>query len=127
MPITYDWLDNEKTILYVKFVDEWEWSDYIPIQKTLAPAFEGNPKPIDAIADFSETAVIPIGALTIGRNVFNSRAANSGMVIAIGTSAQLRMLVHSLLMVCPPARERFLWLATLDEALEKLSELRQNP
>lgn len=126
MPITYNWLNNEKTILHLKFVDDWEWADYIDFQKALRPSLEETPRLVDAIADFQETAVIPIGALTIGRNVFNNRTSGTGFVIAVGTSPQLRMLTHSLLMVCPPARSRFMLVATLDEAIHKLAEIHQN-
>lgn len=126
MPITHNWLDNEKTILHIKFVDDWEWADYVVIKKALDQSRGDNSQPFDAIADFQETPVIPIGTLMVARNIFNNRSSSNGLVIAVGTSPQLRMLSHSLLMVCPPARDRFLLVATLDEAIEKLTEIHQN-
>ena len=126
MTITYNWFDNQKTIIHIQFIDKWVWADYVPIRESLNAILDQAPQPIHFIADFRATKTLPVGSLLTARNAFSRRHINEGVIIAVGASSQIHFLVYSLFSLVPTARYRFALAATIDDASEKINTMQQS-
>lgn len=54
MPIIPKWEDNEKTIIYVQFIDDWSWSEFTPVREIIVEMLGSVSHMVDYIADFQE-------------------------------------------------------------------------
>lgn len=126
MPIIYRWGNNEKTIIYVQFIDDWSWEDIVPIRKAIVEMLASVPHTVDYIADFQEIDHIPIGALAVGRTIHKSCVHNEGVAVIVGLTPILRILFQSFIATYPASKSELALALTLDSAYQVITELQQN-
>ena len=126
MPIVSRWESNEKTIIYIQFVDEWSWSEFTPVRETIAEMLESVPHMVDYIADFREVDHIPSGALAVGRSIHKSCKHNEGVAVIVGDAPLLRTLFQSFMIAHPASKSHLILVSTLDEAYQTLAHIQQN-
>lgn len=126
MPIIPKWEDNEKTIIYVQFIDDWSWSEFTPVREIIVEMLGSVSHMVDYIADFQEVDHIPIGALAIGRSIHKSCIHNEGVAVIVGISPILRMLFQSFTAAYPASKKELVLVPTLDKANQAIIDIQQN-
>ena len=126
MPIISRWENNEKTIIYIQFSDEWSWDEFTFVRGTILNMIVDVSHIVDYIVDFQEVEDIPNGALTVGRSIHKSCSRNEGVALMVGLSPMLRMLYQSFTTAYPASKNEFLLVANLNDAYQMIADIQEN-
>jgi len=126
MSINAQWGNNEKTIIIVQFLNDWSWSEIIPVRESIVDMVESVPHIVDYIADFRETDRIPTGGLAVGRSIYNNRIRNEGACTVVGVSPILRMLYRTFITAYPIMKNELLFVPTMNLAYQTLAEIQDD-
>lgn len=95
MPATYEWFNEDKTLMYEKFSGDWTWHDFIECIKGASEQIRTVDHPVVAIADYTESKTLPMSgaSLKIARDVMNNAPENWMGVVIISENRLIRAMV----------------------------------
>jgi len=126
MPIVSRWENNDKTIIYVQFTNNWSWDEFAPVRKTILDMIDSVSHVVDYIVDFQAANDIPNGALAVGRSIHKSCSRNEGFAVLVGPSPQLRMLYQSFTIAFPASKSEIALVPTLEDAYQMIIDIQEN-
>lgn len=96
MPATFEWFNDEKTIMVERFVGDWTWeefSDCIQGAITLIKEVEHD---VIAIADYSESGGMPMSgaSIRIARDVMKLAPDHWRGVVIVSDNRLIRTMVN---------------------------------
>ncbi|MCU0515171.1 MAG: hypothetical protein MUE40_21670 [Anaerolineae bacterium] len=119
MPITSEWYNAEKTILYARYDGHWTLEDYYHNYATAARMMREVGHPVVAITDFSTSGPIPPSFMTVGNYSDRTRAPNNIKVIVCGVNAYLRILRDIFSRMFPGVMRDMILTDTLEQAIRE--------
>lgn len=60
MAATFQWYDDEKTIMYISYVPPWTWQDYLDVAGAARDEVASVDQQVVSIADFTATDMLPL-------------------------------------------------------------------
>jgi hypothetical protein len=118
MPITSEWYDEGKTILYIRYDGNWTLEDYYEnfgIANDLIQSVDHN---VVTIIDFSTSGTIPVQFLSVGNHSERSRAKNSIQIVVFGITRYMEVLAGLFQRLFPNATRGLKIVGSLEEAVE---------
>ncbi len=86
MSIQVQWLNTEKTVLYIRFYNHWTLDNYYTALERANRWIEQVGHTVQVIADLHDVTTFPVGLLTHTRNALQSRPRNVRLVVVVVTS-----------------------------------------
>jgi hypothetical protein len=86
MPVTVEWLNEEKNILHHHFETPWGWDNFYESAERHLQLIQEAPDVVDLVLDFSKGSVMPSGAITHFRWALRQHTPNRGLVVIIGVT-----------------------------------------
>lgn len=110
------WYDDEKTILYQRYLRGFGLADFYQVAETSAKMLATVPHTVDIII---ETQSLPkmSGMFPAAQHVNRIVPPNQRLVVAVGTNSLLRSMVEISRKIAPKATENIHFVDTLDDAL----------
>ena len=127
MPVSYLWYNPNKSILLVKFEDQWTWNEMYLTRQAVLDDYTGDTI-VDVIADFRNTHELPPNVMLQGRKALEKVHPNQGLQVFLSVPATLKKLLDIAPMIMPKVVEEanYTFADTFDEAL-KIIEAQYNP
>lgn len=121
MAIEITWDNQEHTIIYVTFPEEWTWDEYSAVDSITEPMLDSVNHKVCYIADLRQTQHVPKGLrLDIAREILEFRHDNSDLLVIIGMNSMIRALLDIVLMALGKVRTQIVIVDNIDEAYEKI-------
>ena len=121
MPITVQWDNEEKTIIYYTFDGAWTWDEFYAVYRDVYAMLDTVQHPVHAIVDLRSSRLLPRDTLTQMRRLTYEQHENGGMTVFI-TSNPLAHTFYTLLTnLYRRALEIFRLAATPEEAYQMLA------
>jgi hypothetical protein len=126
MPHTVDWHDPEQTIILRTLSGDWGWEEFVAGFDEIFARIRSVPHTVDVILDDSAAGEPPgVGAMTHFGRIWSSRPPNLGAIIIVGAGEYMRIMGESFAGAFAADHPGVgVYVTSLDEALEKLDEIR---
>jgi len=126
MPYTVEWHDPEQTIIIRTLTGSWGWEDFVAAFDEIYARIKAVKHTVDIILDDSGAGEPPgVGAVTHFGRIWSSRPKNLGAIIIIGAGEYMQIMGESFAGAFAADHPGVgVYVASLDEALEKLEEIR---
>lgn len=73
MKITFDWEDEDQTIVRVTLADDWRWEELYTINAEIARMIHDSQHPVYILIDYTNTNTVPLGGvITHTRNILSA-------------------------------------------------------
>ena len=119
MPITSEWYNDERTIIWVKYDGVWTLEDFYWQYDVTVEKIQSVQHPVITILDFSTSGPLPNAFLSVGKYVEKARAQNNPKTIILGINHYLEILIKIFQNVVPKVTQQIKVVNTLEEALEE--------
>ncbi len=95
MPATYEWLDEEQTVVLTVLSGEWTWADFEAISRRYKVDLQQITHPVYEIVYFvdGDRYWLPPNPLRYGRSVVATQPPNVVMSILVSSSTYIRSLI----------------------------------
>lgn len=127
MPVTFEWLDEERTIALTTMSGGWTWDEFGSISQQYREDLKTINHPVYEIIVFDQMARswLPPNAISYGRNLLRSQPDNIIMSIAVTRNTFLRNMIN-MLMNLTQSSYKIAIVGTLDEAHALIAERKQD-
>lgn len=92
MPIEYNWIDSEETILRVTYPSQWKWNDLYDIQKEINALLNTSSKSVALVHDLSRIRSLPPNAIGHIKNVVLRIHPNIKVMVYVGMNRFVRTI-----------------------------------
>ena len=121
MGVTVEWYDEEKNILWNKFIDQWTWEELFVSEAELMALATQNSNRIDTIIDLTDADyLIPPQTITNFINMahrFDVNLPNWGISVIVSTN-KLPHIIFSIVRKLSPATNKHYRIASsIEEAV----------
>lgn len=88
MPVTFEWLDHDRTIALTILSEDWSWKEFNAVSRQYKHDLEGIDHPVFEIVMFagSHKYWLPPNALSYGRNLVQAQPENVVMTVLVTTN-----------------------------------------
>jgi len=95
MPATYEWYNDDKTIMYEHFSGDWTWHDFADCIKGATILMREVEHDVIAIADYSASKTLPMSgaSLKMARDVMDYAPDNWRGVVIVSNHRLIRAMV----------------------------------
>lgn len=124
MGIAIDWANAEHTLLIYTFSAAWDWDHYYAVTDMGRDMIAGENHYVDVIFDFSESRLVPKGALKHFGNTFrglSDQPQNMNRMVVVGAMGLLVIIGNVLRNLYPKATANVFEALTIEEAYGILS------
>jgi hypothetical protein len=118
MPITTNWYNTEKTILYIKYTGVWTLAEYHENIALNAKTIKEQSHWVVTIGDFSEGQAVPSRFLSSGQHSENITPSNNAGMILFGLNTYMALLAKMFAKVFPKSTQGMVIASNQNEALE---------
>jgi hypothetical protein len=125
MSITVGWDNNEKTILIYHYEGKWSWAEYNASISQAEQLLAGRTSPVDVIANFSQSTLLPASALSGFKKSMDSRPINFRLAVLVTQGELIPRLVDIFRKVYSKIGDKLVVARTVEEAREIIAK-RQN-
>lgn len=91
MPIEVSWYDEEKTIRYWQFIEDWSGQEYLSIAEKLTKEDTQIPHPFVGIYDFTKSKTRAQDVLHIFRSGEHLKPYNVDLILVVGATFALTL------------------------------------
>jgi hypothetical protein len=125
MPVTVEWLDEDKTIVCMHMIGHWTWGEVHEKQAEANLILDTLDHDVGAIIDFTESAGIPLAAMSNARSTSQKQHPRVSMTVFVGVNSLFMALwsafskVYSVVL----RQHQFQFAKDMDEAKKMLSYL----
>jgi hypothetical protein len=116
MAITVDWDNDEKTTLRYIYTGRWNWDEYNNAVSRAHELVAGIDYPINVIADFSESRLMPDLAISGFKKSLETNPINFNIAVIVTTSELLLRLLGAFRRMYRRIGDKVVTVKTLDEA-----------
>lgn len=122
MPVTVEWANEEHTLVHMKLIGRWTWTEVYTKSDEGWDMLETVNHKVGVIMDFRESLGVPTAGITHARSMIGRRHPNTGLTVFVGAnSLVLRMWrIFVQLNARLRAEQEFVFADTIDEAREIL-------
>ncbi len=117
MPITSNWYNEEKSILYVQYEGNWSLEDHYKAIDTNSSMIGSVSHPVVAICDFSKSGPIPPQFLTSGRHSEHITPENASQVILFGINRYMEIIAKMFQKMFPKSTRGLFVASSLSESI----------
>ena len=118
MPISVQWLDEKKEIIYERFTDPWTLTDWHQAVDEHNEMLASRPHTVYLISDMTEGSVIPSNILMGARYASKKFAPNAGMVIYVRANRFGQTIANMAQMMFPNLKNKLYFTETTEAAIE---------
>ena len=118
MAIEVSWYNDEKTILYIDYLNRWTLEEFHDMLQKSNRLTDGS-RPFVVIGDFSKSSMIPNGLLSTGRRIEQITPSHRLMLILVQPNTLMQMLVRTVSKIYPKMVNNASIVGSLNEALEQ--------
>lgn len=95
MPATYEWYDENQTIMYERFSGDWTWYEFATCIKGATDLMREVTHDVISIADFTASTTLPMSgaSLKMARDVMDYAPDNWTGVIIVSNNRLIRAMV----------------------------------
>lgn len=119
MPITVQWLDDSKEILYENFIDPWTLADYHWMVDQAAEHLATVPHTVHIICDSTQSKVLPANMLAGARYASKKRSRNEGSVYFVRANRFAQTVVTMAQTIFPNLNNLY-FAETLEDAVQMI-------
>jgi hypothetical protein len=125
MSVTYEWYDDQQTIVHVRMSGRWRWDDVFAVTNAAARDKDGQDDSIVAIVDMRETNHMPMDVTKAARGM-QPFAPHHRHNIYVDPPRMMRMGLDIVLRAVPDDMQaiQFDFVDTFDQALAKARAIR---
>lgn len=120
MDIQVNWDNEEHTIIRYDYGPAWTWQNFAAAIEQAQAMVGADGRTVDIIANFTEGAPPPVGALTRFSSAMRGNPSGVGMVVITGGGMFVTLLVSTFSQVYRGLARHVQVAATLEEARELL-------
>ncbi len=124
MAIELAWVNDENNALHYQFPPNWTWDDFYRVKAEADALLDDCDHDVVLLFDMADTAKIPAGALTQGRNLLKRAHPRGKPIILIGTNRMIEALLNMVNRLNPGDKNLLLAVPTFDDALKLLAQLK---
>jgi hypothetical protein len=129
MPVTVDWYDDEKQIIYYRFEGLWSWAQFLSGWERVGDLLDSIDHEAHIIGDFTRSLRFPADLV---RHIRETRRLaeqhpRAGLVVVIGVDWYIQTLWRFLTGIMPGIQFQPHFVDTLDEALALIAAHRSGP
>lgn len=117
MSIDVTWLDDDQTVIYMKYDGNWTWDENIQVNKDLAEILAPKTFIVPIILDVTNSHLLPKNALSAIRKSVAIELPNEGVKYVIGASMFVKRMFQLVKQVSRSTFEEYVFVNSIDEAL----------
>lgn len=104
MPVTWNWHNDQRTILYFTFQDPWTLEEFTSVDFEARQAIKELNHSVDAIVDLSHTKSVPRNIVSglVNMAKRNEPEANMGSSVVIHATPMLKTFIQVVQQLVPP-------------------------
>lgn len=122
MPVSVQWDNESKTIIYYEFSGKWTWVEYREAINTAVQMVEDLPYIVNMILDFRNTGFLPENALSVFGSSVKKPAKDFDLAVVV-TNSSFIIAVHKMFQrIYNKFGEKIVTAKTLAEARVLLAE-----
>ena len=121
MAIEVSWGDEAQTHIYAQFTNTWDWVEYHAAIEEWRHLATTVPHNIAILADFTQSATLPRGAMNVFCKTATNVPANSVLFIIVGGNSLLCSVLTATQNIYPDPEKQLLFVSTLKEAYSHLT------
>lgn len=120
MPIQYNWIDSEETIIQVTYPSQWKWNDLYAVQRDINALLDTSSKSIVAVHDFSRSRNLPPNAIGHMKNLILRIHPTIKVIVYVGMNHFIRTMwgVISTLGMDRLVSVRFVFAESVEQGIE---------
>lgn len=131
MPIQYNWVDPEETIIHIAYPAQWKWNNLYGTQKDINDLLDTSSHSIMTVYDFSRSRRLPPNAIGHMKNLILRLHPAIQVIVFVGTKPFIRAMreVFNILGLDRLVLVRFLFAESVEQGImigrQALIEIRQ--
>lgn len=120
MPVTSQWYNDEKNILYIKFDGNWTLEDYYSNAEVANQMIKSVEHSVVTLVDMSTSMTVPAKFLTVGTHAdrAHTNAPNNVQIILFGMNRYAEVIGSLLQGLFPSLSRGMKLVGSLDESLD---------
>ncbi|MBN2304519.1 MAG: hypothetical protein JXQ72_08590 [Anaerolineae bacterium] len=123
MPITIEWINEEKTVLLERFEGQWSLDDYFRLVDQAADHLDTVPHTVHIIADGTRSRLPPTRLFSGARYAARRKPPNQGITVFVGIDAFTETLIHIANRLLPGVAGTLRVVNTMAEAEQIIAQL----
>lgn len=122
MSISVDWENEEKTSVIFEFENRWDWTEFYNALAEGNGMLDQIDYKVGVIIDLRNSSIVPKGALTQINGMRNRVHPNIDLTILFGANRLLQSIYDIFQKIRPTPPDKFLMVASLEDARAILKE-----
>ena len=118
MPITVQWLDEKKEVVFYEFTDPWTLTDWHQAVDKSNDMMSAVPHRVHTIADMTGSSVIPSNILLGARYASKKFSPNVGMIIYVRANQFIQTVANMAQKLFPNLKSKVYFTETFEAAIE---------
>ena len=128
MPPAYElyWYDDEQTIVYIKYPEQWAWDDlYHMREKVIALIESSNAPRVDCIADAASTKMPQGSPFGHVKHIMSKRDPRVQLTVTVSQSQLIRTIGQVAFQLVSQGQANFQMASSIDEAVTLIMRSRE--
>jgi len=125
MPIESEWFNDDKSILYIKYIGKWTLAEYHQNINLNSSMIRQQPHAVVCIIDFSQVGIIPDKFLSSGQHSETIVNDNNIGNILFGLTPYLKMIAQMFMKMFPKTSRGLMIASDREEAIQTAHKLLQ--
>lgn len=122
MPIQIDWLNTEQTVIYVRFLGNWNRQSYMTLIDTAKSMMESVSSKVHLIHDFSQSSSTPRDLL-VGMQYANKQLVpNQGLTVLVNANSVIQAYVLMAKRTGLPVASQIYYATSKEDALQVIKK-----
>jgi hypothetical protein len=124
MPVTVDWDNPEKTIIYARY-ERWSWDDFYKALDECNRLSQAVDYQVDIICDLVDNVVPKGGTISHAAATLKQDNERVGLIVLVTPNRFIQALTQMSSRVVPGFQKKYRMTPTLDSAREMIAKERQ--